>query len=731
MGSGSTFSLDWVTTLRTESYLWAYGCGGGSFTSAGGVAATADFAANDLRAVFTMIFGSYHGDWDSQDNLLRAPLAGATHGLSCVWAGRPHWYFHAMGMGETLGFCAQATQNNGGTSYPSNSGERSVHIALMGDPTLRMFAVAPPANVVGVVNGAGGLDLTWTASAEVIAGYHIYMADAPGGPFTRLTAQPVAGTAFSHGTNPTNKTYMVRAVKLETTPSGSFYNASQGVFDTVGELTCAITSPLNSASVPLTGFTITAVAADEDSTISKVQFFHGAALLGEDTTAPYEFLWSTPPAGNQVITARATNALGETRDSTPVSVLIGTHTPPGYVNFSSVFIEPDAAQDGSVGTPTLAEVLDGGATLRISGNSWKRVTLTSPYAVTANTLLQFDFRSTAQGEYQGIALDEDTNSSNATRLFQLYGTQTSGLQTYRDYPGGGVWKTYTIPIAQHYTGAMNQLVFTNDHDAATSTASSNSSFRNVRVFEGPVVTIAATDPTAAELGLESGAFTISRTGPLSADLIVQLVSGGTASSGADYSAIPTAVTFSAGAASVLIAVTPLADNLAEGPETVILTIAPSAAYRIGTAPSATVTLADLPFDQWRFANFTAPELANPAISGPLADPDRDGTVNILESYLGLAPKTPDTAGLPLITLEPAAAPDHLQITFRRLRGAGDLTGVVEVTGTLGAPLWDSGMAFTEAVSITDLGDGTERVIVRDKTSVGAHPARFIRLRVSK
>ncbi|MFO0888061.1 MAG: hypothetical protein U0790_02825 [Isosphaeraceae bacterium] len=38
---------------------------------------------------------------------------------------------------------------------------------------------------------------------------------------------------------------------------------------------------------------------------------------------------------------------------------------------------------------------DAGATLHLSGNTWKKVAL--PYAVTANTVLEFDFRSPARG----------------------------------------------------------------------------------------------------------------------------------------------------------------------------------------------------------------------------------------------------------------------------------------------------------------------------------------------
>ncbi|MCP4964364.1 MAG: DUF5011 domain-containing protein, partial [bacterium] len=56
-----------------------------------------------------------------------------------------------------------------------------------------------------------------------------------------------------------------------------------------------------------------------------------------------------------------------------------------------------------------AEVLDGGATLRLAGNAWKKVSL--PTTVEADTILAFDFSSSSQGEIQGIGFDTDNGMS--------------------------------------------------------------------------------------------------------------------------------------------------------------------------------------------------------------------------------------------------------------------------------------------------------------------------------
>jgi len=79
--------------------------------------------------------------------------------------------------------------------------------------------------------------LQWGAAADSVAGYHVYRSFSPGGPFKRLTGVLVAGTNFIDTAIADPKyTYMVRAVKLETNPSGSYYNPSQGAFASVTNL---------------------------------------------------------------------------------------------------------------------------------------------------------------------------------------------------------------------------------------------------------------------------------------------------------------------------------------------------------------------------------------------------------------------------------------------------------------------------------------------------------------
>jgi hypothetical protein len=137
-----------------------------------------------------------------------------------------------MGAGETLGQGVRASQNNDGRLYQNQVQRqlRGVHVALLGDPTLRLYPVAPPTRAtVQAANGDAVVD--WQASPDAVAGYHLYRAAEAGGPFTRLTDAPVGATRFvDPGQGAANHTYQVRAVLLQTSPSGAFFNTSQGAF---------------------------------------------------------------------------------------------------------------------------------------------------------------------------------------------------------------------------------------------------------------------------------------------------------------------------------------------------------------------------------------------------------------------------------------------------------------------------------------------------------------------
>lgn len=275
---GSVTNTDiglWLTsaTNAANSYLFAASKGSGTFTKDNMLGSTTNFAATQLYAVFTTMHGSYYGNWDSAMHpnvVILAPLATEGYVLSTYYHEQVmNFDFSAMGapIGEELYTMAvnsyvpesvlfnihkrynQFARVVNGNTFGTVERPRN-YTTLMGDPTLRTRVAAPPQNVA--VNAADPDNIiTWGAASDTnIQGYHVYRAPSTNrNAYTRLTDSPIRAVSYTDsGTAAGSYQYMVRTVKLEESPSRSFFNASQGVL--------AIAKPLlkvNATSSPNEG----------------------------------------------------------------------------------------------------------------------------------------------------------------------------------------------------------------------------------------------------------------------------------------------------------------------------------------------------------------------------------------------------------------------------------------------------------------------------------------------
>jgi len=103
-------------------------------------------------------------------------------------------------------------------------------------------------------------------------------------------------------------------------------------FEAIGQGVSPTATPVVSITEPVDGdqldpgaeVTVAADAADADGSIEKVEFFAGETKIGEDTTAPYTAVWTTPAEeGLYELTARATDDEGNTTTSRLVQVQVG------------------------------------------------------------------------------------------------------------------------------------------------------------------------------------------------------------------------------------------------------------------------------------------------------------------------------------------------------------------------------------------------------------------------
>ena len=174
-------------------------------------------------------------------------------------------------------------------------------------------------------------------------------------------------------------------------------------------------------------------------------------------------------------------------------------------------------------------------TLRLTGNIWTALEMS--YEVTSNTVLEFDFASSVQGEIHGIGFDDNLLNTPSYR-FNLYGSQQSDQahNDFNDYDVAPENKHYTIPVGSFFAGTMDYMTFVNDHDVPQPSA--ESVFRNVTIYEyDPDATITYPfsedfdDGTADRLEVVSGSGEVNGSGqyeisPLFGTTPISMVSPG-------------------------------------------------------------------------------------------------------------------------------------------------------------------------------------------------------------
>ncbi|MCX6955066.1 MAG: glycoside hydrolase family 9 protein, partial [Verrucomicrobia bacterium] len=149
-----------------------------------------------------------------------------------------------------------------------------------------------------------------------------------------------------------------------------------------------------------------------------------------------------------------------------------------------------------------------------------------------------------------------------------------------------------------------------------------------------------------------------------------------------------------------------------------VTFAPTDSATYNTVVGATALTVTANFASWRAGVFTAPELADPAKSGPNAVFGLDGYPNLVKYALGLDPRLNVTAGLPEVSVQ---SPDWVCL-YTRPTAPTDLAYTVETSTNLSA--WSTAGVTHELVS-TSAGLATWRA----RVPLAAATNLFFRLKV--
>jgi hypothetical protein len=128
-----------------------------------------------------------------------------------------------------------------------------------------------------------------------------------------------------------------------------------------------------------------------------------------------------------------------------------------------------------------------------------------------------------------------------------------------------------------------------------------------------------------------------------------------------------------------------------------------------------------PYDTWA-ASFGLTSLNK----APDFDADFDGLPNIFEFYSGTQPLNVASALRPVATWVTVSATVYPAVKFTRSTAA---TGVTLAVTASGSVLFGDSLGTTP-YSTTDLGNGTEEIIIRSNVSAAVQPTQFFELRLS-
>ncbi|AXT50625.1 T9SS C-terminal target domain-containing protein [Aquimarina sp. BL5] len=283
----------------------------------------------------------------------------------------------------------------------------------------------------------------------------------------------------SNGTGPSGAVDGTSYIYVEASGNGNGFPNKRAILNSPCLDFSGLTTPTLSFQYHMVGSAIGTfdVEARTDNTGDWTSVFSRSGAQGTDwNTASVDL---SAYAGNASVQLRLNTVTGNSwqGDVTidDLSITNGT-TDPGptcdAIDFNAFSITPFSNQD-IAGNFT---IVDGGAGLSMSNNTWKYIPLS--YTVTANTVIEFSFSSTAQGEIHGVGFEND-NTLTSTRYFKVHGTQNYGVTNFDNYSSGTT--TYVIPVGNFYTGSMDRLVFINDNDAGSG---NTSIFSNVKIYEG-------------------------------------------------------------------------------------------------------------------------------------------------------------------------------------------------------------------------------------------------------
>ncbi len=184
--------------------------------------------------------------------------------------------------------------------------------------------------------------------------------------------------------------------------------------------------------------TLSAVASDSDGTVTRVDFFDGATLVGTDATAPYSVTWSDAGAGAHSLTAVAFD--NQLASGTSPVIPISAQEFPGWLH-------QDVGAVGAAGGASYSagafSVVASGADIAASADEFHFVYV--PVSGNATIVARVAaIQNTSAWAKGGVMLRESLAANS--RHASMFLTRANGLQFQRRTTTGGFHQNVVGPL---------------------------------------------------------------------------------------------------------------------------------------------------------------------------------------------------------------------------------------------------------------------------------------------
>jgi len=330
--------------------------------------------------------------------------------------------------------------------------------------------------------------------------------------------------------------------------------------------------------------------------------------IADDDRTTVSIVASPPNAAEPNVNSQFTVSLGNGKVAPPGGIVVsytttGTATAGSdYTALANSVAIPAGASSATISLTVLDDEiveLDETVSVRLTGTDHPGATIASASDTATVTIADNDPTTVSIIASLPNAAEPNVNGQFTVQLgngkvapsggivvsYTTTGTATAGLD-YTSLPGsvtipaGASSATITVTVLEDEIVEVDETVIITltetNHARATIHATAN--FATVTIDsadDDTTVSIQASDVTGREPGTDGGQFTVTLDGGKVAPvggIVVSYTTGGTATAGADFTALPGTVTIPAGASSATIPVAVLDDNVVEIDETVIVTL---------------------------------------------------------------------------------------------------------------------------------------------------------------